>query len=118
MNDESKRWISLANYDIETAKTMLNAKSYEHVNVVCFQCVKKALKAVISNNNETPPNGHNLIELADIGNLCDLMNDEQTNLLYILDPLKMPIISSDDETICNDLIAKTEGLIEWIKQQL
>ena len=127
MNDKSKYWIELVEYDIDTAKAMLNTKRFLYVGFMCHQCVEKVLKSVIANRDELPPKSHNLTKLADIGNVYDLMTDEQKDLLDTLDPLnisarypeqKEKLLSTLNETVCNDLIVKTEELIEWIKQQL
>ena len=48
MKDKVEYWLKLADYDIETAKAMLNGSRFLYVGFMCHQTIKKALKAVIS----------------------------------------------------------------------
>jgi len=43
--------MDLAEYDIETAKAMLQTSRYLYVGFMCHQTIEKALKAVISKND-------------------------------------------------------------------
>jgi len=63
MNDLTERWLSFARQDLMGAQVMLREGMY---NLTCFhaqQCVKKALKGLLAQRNQTPPRVHALAEL-------------------------------------------------------
>ena len=58
MNESVQYWLDLTEYDIETAKVMLNGGRYLYVGFMCHQVIEKALKAVIARDcvdDEIPP---------------------------------------------------------------
>jgi HEPN domain-containing protein len=58
----------LAEYDLETARAMLESRRYLYVGFMCHQTVEKALKVIISRDcqkDEIPPKIHHLLKLAD-----------------------------------------------------
>ena len=130
MNESIKYWLSVADYDIETARAMLKTGRYLYVGFMCHQVIEKALKAVISRDcaeGEIPPKIHDLTKLAIRANLFDLMSDEQQNFIDDLNPLniesrypeyKDEIAAGLTKEICSVLIKGTEVLLCWIKQQL
>ena len=68
MNDNVEYWLDLAEYDIGTAKVMLNGGRYLYVGFMCHQTIEKALKAVIARDcveDEIPPKIHHLQKLAE-----------------------------------------------------
>lgn len=59
-------WISISDYDFETAKAMLETGRYLYVAFMCQQSIEKLLKAIyVKDKQEVPPRVHNLILLAD-----------------------------------------------------
>ena len=50
MNNKSSYWLELADYDLETARAMLQTGRYLYVGFMCHQVIEKALKAVVSSN--------------------------------------------------------------------
>jgi len=127
--DKVKYWIEIAEYDLDTAKAMLETKRYLYVGFMCHMVIEKALKAIISNSEiETmPPKIHNLIRLANIANIFDKLSEQQHKFLVALNPLNVEArypqekeeiyatLSNDD---CAKLLTGTEELFLWIKQQL
>jgi HEPN domain-containing protein len=68
MRDETKLWIDDAEYDLESAKAMLDSGRYFFVVFICHLTVEKLLKAVIVERQAIePPKIHNLIDLATRG---------------------------------------------------
>ena len=54
--DKIDYWVGLAEYDLETARALLDSKRYLYVGFMCHQVVEKMLKAVyVSIFNEIPP---------------------------------------------------------------
>ena len=59
-------WIQRAEYDLQTAKIMLNAGRYLYVAFMCQQAIEKILKAIyIQQKKEFAPRTHNLSYLVD-----------------------------------------------------
>lgn len=64
MKKDTRNWISLAEYDIESASHMLNTGRYLYVVFLCHLALEKMLKAhVVEKTNEYPPKTHDLILL-------------------------------------------------------
>jgi HEPN domain-containing protein len=125
--DKSPYWISLAEYDLETAKAMLITKRYLYVGFMCHQVVEKAFKAIIAKDGYFPPKIHNLVRLAELGGLITLLDEKQKNLINMLIPLniearypssKEKLAKTLNERICDDLIEKTGEMLVWIKTML
>lgn len=67
MSDTVNEWITYADYDLATARAMLDSGRYVYVLICCQQAVEKALKAVIiSKTGELAPRIHNLTRLAEL----------------------------------------------------
>jgi HEPN domain-containing protein len=128
MNEKIEYWISLADYDLETAKALLKAKRFLYVGFMCHQVVEKAIKGFyVLANNETPPYSHNLKVLAKECTLYDKMAPNQMDFLSSLSPLniesrypidKERLLKTLDRVKCHQLLAETEELLKWIKVQL
>ena len=129
MKDSIRYWLDLADYDLESAKVMLNGGRYLYVGFMCHQTVEKALKAVISSDldGELPPKIHHLLKLADCAGIYNKMNEEQQTFIKNLNPLNVEarypahsnnFIEGLSIDICNELIQETEKMLCWIKQQL
>jgi HEPN domain-containing protein len=58
-SEKVKYWIDISDYDMETAKTMLDGKRYLYVGFMCHQAVEKILKAYFTAIiQQTPPFVH------------------------------------------------------------
>ncbi|MCL2806757.1 MAG: HEPN domain-containing protein [Coriobacteriia bacterium] len=129
MSDHSEYWFELADYDIETAKAMLNSKRYLYVGFMCHQTIEKALKAVIARSceeGEMPPKVHDLSRLAVRAGIIDTMSEEQQDFIEELNPLniqarypayKDQIYKTLTQEKCQVLLDSTEELLCWIKEQ-
>ena len=124
-NDKVKYWYDLAIEDIDVAQGLLNIGKILYAGFICHLAVEKALKARIESIGETPLKVHNLIRLAELGNLE--MSEEQLGLLQRLNPLQIEarypaykqaiadILTKED---CAELIEQAEEVISWIEKQL
>jgi HEPN domain-containing protein len=84
MNESVKYWLDIAEYDIETAKAMLNTGRYLYVGFMCHQGIEKALKAVIACDcaeGELPPKIHHLQRLAERAGIFTEISEEQKIIL-------------------------------------
>lgn len=130
MDSKVEYWFSMADYDFETAKAMLETKRYLYVGFMCHQTIEKALKAIIARDcaeGEIPPKIHDLTKLSVRAKLIDVMSDEQQDFLEELNPLniearypenKERVAQTLNNAACQTLIMRTEGLLCWIKEQL
>ena len=65
INEKVQYWIEIAEYDLKTAKVMLDGKRFLYVGFMCHQVIEKMLKAYYTFNiKKVPPFIHNLPELA------------------------------------------------------
>ena len=128
MKEKIEYWIEMAEYDLETARVMLKGKRFLYVGFMCHQVIEKTLKGFyVFAKKDNPPYTHNLSYLADEGGINDKMTEEQKDFLDLLEPLniearypthKEQLMRSLNEERCKEIIQKTEGLYQWIKQQL
>ena len=128
MDKKIAYWIELAEYDLETARLMLNGGRYLYVGFMCHQVIEKALKAYyVSARNEPPPYIHNLKRLASDSGIYDKMNEDQRDLLDVLGPLniearyptyKEELARTLNREFCEGFLTKTEALYQWTKQLL
>lgn len=128
MNEKVKYWLSLAEYDYDTAKVMLKGKRYLYVGFMCHQVIEKLIKAVYaSRKNTNPPYSHNLSYLAKESGLYDELDDKQKDFLDIIDPLniearypsyKERILKTLDLNNCKNILKNTGDFYIWIKGKL
>ena len=130
MNERVKYWLDLADYDIESAKVMLKGGRYLYVGFMCHQTIEKSLKAVIARDcveGEIPPKIHHLLKLADRAGLFSKMSPEQQSFLKVLNPMniearypeyKERVAAGLSKDICVKILAGTEEMLCWIKEQL
>lgn len=128
MDKKTQYWIDLADYDIETAKAMLETKRYLYVGFMCHQSIEKALKAVItSQSGNIAPKIHNLIKISEMAGLFDSMNEQHKQTVFLLNPLNIEsrypsykdmMLEQLTDTRCNEILSESKELLLWIKQQL
>ena len=128
MDDKTKYWIDMAEYDFETAKAMLETKRYLYVGFMCHQVIEKMLKAYWSNVTTDPPlKIHALSRLAEKTGIDKDMSEEQLDLIDALEPLniearypsyKERLMKSLNADRCKKLIEQTNELRIWIRSRL
>lgn len=127
MDKKVKYWIDTAEYDLDTAKAMLDTGRYLYVGFLCHQTIEKCLKAIIARSGQFPPKIHNLLNLVEKTDIKENISEEQKDFLSELNPLNIEARYPDyknkineilTETYCNELLNKTKGMVKWIKEQL
>ena len=128
MEDKTKYWIDMAEYDFETAKAMLETKRYLYVGFMCHQVIEKMLKAYWSKVTTDPPlKIHALSRLAEKTGIDKDMSEEQLDLIDALEPLniearypsyKERLMKSLNADRCKKLIEQTNELRIWIRSRL
>ena len=74
-----EHWIERSQYDLDTAKVMLDSSRYLYVSYMCQQSVEKLLKAIIAQQGKENFPIHNLNRLAEISAISDELSSEQFN---------------------------------------
>ena len=128
MNDKAAYWVEIADYDLETARAMLEKERFLYVAFMCHRVVEKMLKACYANVTDgIPPYIHNLRKLAELAGLYGVMSEEQKALIETLGPLNVEARYPPDKArlerilsaqSCRDLLTKTEEICRWIRQRL
>jgi len=134
MNDGDKKqeriayWLSLAQYDLDTAEAMLTMGRLLYVGFMCHQVIEKTLKACfVKNLDMTPPYHHNLGFFAEKSGILEKVSEEQKSLIAILQPLNVEsrypsykdrIFQTLTEDRCRALLAQTKELYQWLRSQL
>jgi len=127
MNDKSKYWIEAAKEDIEVANVLLSGAKLLYSGFMCHLAVEKALKAKVQSLDDTPPKIHNLVRLANMGQIYDELLPETQRFLASLNPLqiearypqiKSAIAASLTKEICMQLIKDAKEFVEWIETLL
>ena len=79
-------WVERAEYDLGTAKAMLDTGRYLYVGYMCQQAAEKLLKAIIAQQNKENLPIHNLSRLVEKKKKKNHLNSEQFNFLAELTP--------------------------------
>ena len=120
-------WVERAEYDLETAKAMLDTARYLYVAYMCQQAVEKLLKAIIAQQNKENLPIHNLNRLAEITGIRNDLSTEQFNFLAELTPYCIEARYGDYKESLSDIIdeerarhvyEKTQGMFKWLYQKI
>ncbi|WP_059105588.1 HEPN domain-containing protein [Shouchella shacheensis] len=121
--DKVSYWIDIADYDLKTAKAMLDTKRF-----MCHQVIEKILKGLfVSQKNEGPPYTHNLAYLTELTGLNEELSDEQRAFIRELRPLNIEscypkdkdrVMQALDNEKCLQIYSETKELSEWIQMKL
>jgi len=119
-------WLDIADYDLETAKSMLTSGRYLYVVFMCQQAIEKMLKALYINLfDEEPPRSHNLAFL--FNKLGISTSDETMNVLNSLSAhyinnrypeYKSKLSTVLDKKKAEEFLTKTERTYTWLKSQI
>lgn len=124
MKKSSQNWLLSAQYDIETAKHMLQTGRYLYVVFMCHLSVEKMLKAIVSECQETiPPKTHNLYTLFKLISLQ--IPDQYKELFADLNSASLPVRYPEDlakltsqynQKVAEEFFVKTQEALKWLKQ--
>ena len=123
MDKYVSHWLERSNYDLETAKAMLDAGRYLYVAYMCQQAIEKLLKAIIAQHGKENLPIHNLNRLAELAELRRELTAEQVDLLAELTAYNIEARYGDyreslsevvDPQKANALYAETKGLFQWL----
>ena len=126
--NKAEYWFDGVEYDLQTARAMLETRRFLYVGFMCHQAVEKALKGcfVTRKPDEELPYIHKLVRLANLSELSSEMEGEQLDFLDELSPLnvgtrypeeKERLLQSLTPSYCRELLSKTEELCRWIRKK-
>jgi HEPN domain-containing protein len=128
MDEKVHYWFDIAEYDLDTARALLEKKRYVYVGFMCHQAIEKAVKAYWQSSLHTlPPKTHNLAYLLEKTGLLENLSDTYTDFIDELDPLNIECRYPEykekmhrimNETYCNRILSLTSDFLAWLKQKL
>lgn len=120
-------WFDLAEYDLITAKAMLDTKRFLYVGFMCHQSIEKVLKGYcVLKGIARIPHTHNLLLLAEKSTIIESMSEVQLDFIDFLQPLniearypevKKKLLDVLTEEKCNEIYSLTKELLKWIKER-
>jgi len=122
-------WLSLAEYDLNTADAMFQTKRYLYVAFMCQQAIEKLLKAgYVKAHSSTPPYTHNLLRLLkDAPWINEIQNTEMMPVLEELNSYYIESRYTEDiqglstiltEKRAEQVLKSTKGLYRWIQGKI
>ena len=121
-------WLSVAQYDLDTAETVLRGGRLLYVGFMCQQVIEKALKAsYVLHCGGTPPYSHNLGYLGRECGLYQRLSEDQKAFLDRLEPLniesrypdhKKRVLDGLTQEWCEGLLMQTKELYTWLRALL
>ena len=128
MDQKVKYWLDLADYDLETAKALLQSKRFLYVGFMCHQAIEKVLKAYyVQKIGAFAPKTHNLRALAQKSGILQLIDNYYMQIIISLEPLniearyptdKEKLFRSLTQERCEDILNSTSEIYSWIKKKL
>ena len=120
-------WVERSQYDLDTAKIMLDNGRYLYVAYMCQQAVEKILKALIAQLGKENFPIHNLNRLAEIATISNELTSEQFNFLSELTTYHIEARYGDYKESLSEIInekkaqqvyKKTREIYKWIYQKI
>ena len=120
MDKYVSQWLERSNYDLETAKAMLDAGRYLYVAYMCQQAIEKLLKAIIAQHGKENLPIHNLNRLAE---LRRELAAEQVDLLAELTAYNIEARYGDYKESLSEVVdfqkaktlyTQTQDLFQWL----
>jgi len=126
MKKATFNWVISAEYDLETATTLLGNKRYIYVVFMCHLALEKTLKAILTEMlGELPPYTHNLNRLIEMAKIAlpreyqvfvDKINLQSVPTRYPEDFKK--ISKEFTRKIAEDYLKQTKRTMRWLKQNI
>src|SRR6266511_2994375 len=124
MKRTTLNWLRSAEYDIQTAESLLRARRYIYVIFMCHLAVEKMLKAIVAEVSPSlPPRTHNLYHLLELTqiNLPEVHKDivAKLNTMSIATRYPDDIAALSAEVtrkVARDYLMKTKEFIQWLSR--
>ncbi len=127
MDNIVAHWVERAEYDLGTAKAMLDTGRYLYVGYMCQQAAEKLLKAIIAQQNKENLPIHNLSRLVEVAEIKNHLNSEQFNFLAELTPyciearygdFKESLSEIINEQKAKEIYEKTQEIFKWLYREI
>ena len=125
MRSDTRNWIALAEYDLETARHMLKTGRNLYVIFLCHLALEKMLKALVTEITQTVPfKTHDLILLLKKGGL-ELPQD-YLEFIGKINSASIPTRYPEDleralkvypKSVARDYLKQTTEIVQWLKKQ-
>jgi HEPN domain-containing protein len=125
MRSDTQNWIALADYDLETARHMLETGRNLYVIFLCHLALEKMLKALVTEITQTVPfKTHDLIVLVKKGNLE--LPQKYLEFVGKINSASIPTRYPEDlqrslkaypKSVTRDYLKQTMEIAKWLKQQ-
>ena len=120
-------WLRRVNYDLVTAKAMLETKRYIYAIFMCQQAIEKCFKALLVSKEKEVLPIHNLRRLADLGGVIreadpetlvkyDFLSQFYINARYKEDIAKLG--KGLDKKVVKQFISFSQGEIKWLRRKM
>ncbi|WP_322805430.1 HEPN domain-containing protein [Thermanaerothrix sp.] len=124
MREDTRNWVAMAEYDLETARYMLDSGRYLYVIFLCHLALEKMLKAHVCEATQTlPPKTHDLIYLARLANLSlppdSLEFIGKINAVSVLARYPVDLQQSLRDyprPVAEAYYSQTVQVVQWLKQ--
>jgi len=120
-------WVERSEYDLDTAKAMLNTGRYLYVGYMCQQAIEKLLKGMMAQQNKENLPIHNLNRLAEVAEIANFLSLEQNNFLAELTPFCIEARYGDFKESLSEILDKekaeiiyqqTREFFKWLYQKI
>ncbi len=126
MRTDTKNWVALAEYDLETAHHMLVTGRYLYVVFLCHLALEKMLKACVTEATQGfPVKTHDLIYLIKKSELE--IPQEMLEFIGKINTASVPTRYPEDlqhalqeypRSVVENYLSQAEQVIKWLKEQL
>ena len=125
--EKYKKWLEIAEDDLDTAEVMLKSNKYIYVSFMCEQAIEKLAKGIyVYTFNKEAPYTHNIsIVLKDIENVTNADKYKEYETLfatltsfYIIgryDVYKQKVSKNLDKRSSTELLNKSKEAFQWLK---
>ncbi|MCL0057154.1 HEPN domain-containing protein [Dehalococcoidia bacterium] len=124
MRKDTKNWLEMAEYDLQTAEHMLQSGRYVYVIFMCHLSIEKTLKGILTEETSTiPPKTHDLLYLTqktvirftpEMLDFVGMINNASIATRYPRDFSRL--VSSYPREVANDYLERTKGVVRWLRQ--
>ncbi len=118
-----KDWVEFANFDLISAKELINVKIYITAVYHCQQCAEKILKAFLAFHNQKIKKTHDLVALVDLCSAFDNSFIKLTETAGRLKPFAIEFRYPDDLLIPDKdkatlTLEQAQKIFDFVKQKI
>ncbi len=122
-----QKWLDRVDYDMDTAKAMLQTQRYVYVIFMCPQAVEKCLKALLIHRGTNVVPVHNLRRLAELAEIIRELEEPSLLKLDFLSRFYLNARYKEDikelsrgitEGVSQGFIQFSEEMIRWLCQKM